>query len=388
MPRKRTIDVQMPPDVYWTASRGRRYFYHKKNRGTAHAGPRTALGSDERILWQVYREKIEADPEPVAQTFGGMVEAFMASPKWSKYAPATKKDFGFYLGKMAGIWGELGPREISPQGVLALRDSMAESPGSANHLVTVGKVLCKWAIPYGWLTVNPFADIEPIQTDDDGHWPWPDWAVSLVLDKAWPDLARFVFLAVETGQRESDLVRMGQGWMEGRGIRSRPQKTRRRRGAFWIPLTAGALARIARWSSEPLVFTGGRWGHESQVQTPDTFFLSPAGNAYTTEGIRSRWNRWLRTADGTDFLKRWAAWESDIRERDQMPATGEMRPTLHGLRATAVVRRRLAGYQNEQISNDIGMSIQMVIRYARFIDQAQAAATNIVLLDRSKANSL
>lgn len=40
----------------------------------------------------------------------------------------------------------------------------------------------------------------------------------------------------------------------------------------------------------------------------------------------------------------------------------------------------MAGYQPQQISNDIGMSMPMVLRYTRFMDQREAAENNIILL--------
>jgi hypothetical protein len=44
-------------------------------------------------------------------------------------------------------------------------------------------------------------------------------------------------------------------------------------------------------------------------------------------------------------------------------------PTIHGLRGTGVLTRWADGYDTDQISNDIGMSRQMVDHYMRFKDQ-------------------
>jgi predicted transcriptional regulator len=48
-------------------------------------------------------------------------------------------------------------------------------------------------------------------------------------------------------------------------------------------------------------------------------------------------------------------------------------PTIHGLRGTGILIRRAAGYDIDQIANDIGMSRQMVERYMRFRDQMEVA---------------
>lgn len=386
MHRSRTVAVELPPNVYWTTVKGKHYFFHQIGRGTKSAGPRTSLGTDARKLWDLYREKIGEPAAPVVlqrPTFRAMCEAWKASPEWTvNKKPSTQRDYGFYLGKMCEQWGDLAPWEVTPAKVLEFRDKMgAESPGSANHMIVVGKQLAKWGIPREYLSVNPFREIATLVTADDGYWPWPDFAVDFVLEAAPMDLQRLIFLGVETGQRESDLVRMGPGAVEGKGIRVRPQKTSRTRPAFWIPLRAVAVAKLARWATEPMIFTGGRWGREVTVPPGETFVISPTGQPYTPEGLRSRWGRWLDSDDGRDLVRRWQDWETRIRQRDGMELTDDMRPNLHGLRATAVVRRRLAGYSNEQVSNDIGMSMPMVVRYSRYIDQQQAASTNIVKLE-------
>jgi hypothetical protein len=56
--------------------------------------------------------------------------------------------------------------------------------------------------------------------------------------------------------------------------------------------------------------------------------------------------------------------------------------SLKSVSASAMARRTVSqGYQPQQISNDIGMSVGMVSRYSRFMDQREAAENNIVLLD-------
>ena len=84
-------------------------------------------------------------------------------------------------------------------------------------------------------------------------------------------------------------------------------------------------------------------------------------------------------------MAKWTKWKSQRKEQDgdAVPDDATFKPTFHGLRSTAVVRRRQAGYTAGQISNDIGMSIGMVTRYSRFMDQREAAAGNIVLLEEA-----
>jgi hypothetical protein len=56
--------------------------------------------------------------------------------------------------------------------------------------------------------------------------------------------------------------------------------------------------------------------------------------------------------------------------------------TMHGLRATAVVRLRRAGAEPTQIADCIGMSLQMVQHYCRLSYQRDNALAAVVHLDR------
>ena len=406
MPRKRSIELDLPADVHYTRAKGRVYFYHQTGRGTSKAGPRTPLGKDptDPEFWKKLKEiagvKSEADeaaPGSVAAlilAFRGLEEKgetiVKPSPEWQTYATATKKDYSFYLDKIKAAWGPLPAAGVEPCHALALRDSLADSPGSANHLISVGKTLFKWGVPRKFATANPFREIEPIAVEDDGHWPWPACARDHVAKHAPQDLARFVYLAVQTGQRESDVVRFGLEAIDGRGLWVRPRKTKKRRGAFWVPLLAAAAQEVETWRSVPLTFALERRKAPVVVKPGKAFILSPAGNPYTPEGLRSRWNRWLETEEGKALIKRWTDFMRMRLERDgeEVAPDAVFKPTLHGLRSTAVVLRRMAGYSIQQISNDIGMSVSMVTRYSRFMDQKEAAETNIVVLEFAREAKL
>ena len=76
--------------------------------------------------------------------------------------------------------------------------------------------------------------------------------------------------------------------------------------------------------------------------------------------VRAKWSEWL----GKQVAK--YEWEIDP---DDVKG-----PTIHGLRGTGVLTRWADGYDADQISNDIGMSRQMVDHYMRFRDQTGVAA--------------
>ncbi len=92
--------------------------------------------------------------------------------------------------------------------------------------------------------------------------------------------------------------------------------------------------------------------------------------------LRARWHRWLKTNDGRIVCQRWQTWIAEmVRKYEwEIDPDDASYPTIHGLRGAGILVRRAAGYDVDQIANDIGMSRQMVERYMRFRDQMEIAA--------------
>ena len=88
--------------------------------------------------------------------------------------------------------------------------------------------------------------------------------------------------------------------------------------------------------------------------------------------------RWLkRTPAGVELCDHWQIWiANQIKKYDwEIDPLEATHPTIHGLRAAGILARWASGYDVGQISNDIGMSPQMVQHYMRFKDQMAVGAT-------------
>ncbi len=84
----------------------------------------------------------------------------------------------------------------------------------------------------------------------------------------------------------------------------------------------------------------------------------------------------MGTPDGQLICARWKEWlkRQVARYEWELDPEDAKGPTIHGLRGTGVLLRWSEGYDVDQISNDIGMSRQMVEHYMRFRDQMGMAA--------------
>jgi integrase len=311
-------------------------------------------------------------------TVGDLIRAWRESEDFKALSDSTQTNYGTHLNRFKNpeAWGLLKARALTAAGVLAARDALRDTPGMANQMLAVGRSLWAWGIPQNYAEHNPFERVKDLAIPDRGHVPWPRWVIDEVLANAPGDVVRTVRLGTMTCQRESDLIRLGPGHRERAGIWCRPKKTRKKRRAFFIPLATTDALELDRWAKQPIRFENSRWKAPIERHNADLYIYSPRAAAYSTSSLRARWGRFLkRTAAGKDICRRWKAWLAEKVEQYEWEIDpDEVRgPTIHGLRGTGILLRHAEGYSVDQISNDVGMSRQMVDHYMRFKDQMEVA---------------
>jgi integrase len=358
------------------------YFYWNPHRGTGREGDRIKLPNAKTHPADFWRE-VDRYVQGRASTFpkfsvGALVDEFTAddNAEWKRLSESTRAGYMVHARRFKIVWGPMAARGIRPAAALALRDAVAETPTTANHMLAFGRTLWNWGIPRDYSENNPFGHIKDIETPDRGHVPWPPFIVDYVRRHGTEDLRRMVLLGTATCQRESDLIRMGPGQRERAGIWCRPKKTRRKKKAFLIPLAITDVIEIDRWAETPMVFTNSRWKAPRPQHNKELYLYGPRGRAYTEDSLRSRYNRWLETDEGKELCRLWQAWlKEQVSKYEWDISPDEMQnPTIHGLRGTGILVRFAEGNAVEQIANDIGMSRPMVDRYMRFKDQVEIAA--------------
>lgn len=318
-----------------TKPNGRTYYYWAPGRGTKRAGERKALGSDARDpqFWIDLRSAKGVTAQ--AGTFERLIGDFKASPEWERLRPRTQKDYSSYLDKLATEAGDRLVSALTAQDVYAMRDGMAETPVSANHMLSILRTIVQWGVQRAYRLDNPVIGIKPLQIEAGGAAPWPEEGYSFVLGHAPPDLYRMAFLGRATGQRAGDLVRMKPAHLEPDGINVWIGKRREKK--HFVPLTNVQITEIKSWGVSPL----------------DLFIKSTRNKPYSADHLGSRWGRWRD-------------------ETEAMPIK-TLTMTIHGLRATAVADRRRGGSTDGGIADELGMSVAMVHHYSRFADKAATA---------------
>lgn len=338
--RPKSVTLNLPVGVQCVRkTNGRKYYYYRPEHGTENAPKAIALGKDilDPGFWQKLRQAQNADPliPDSSGTFGELIAEYRGSHAWDWLTPRTQRDYASYLDKISTVAGDRLVKQLTRADIYKFQNDMSETPVAANHMISVLKMLLEWSVKHGYRADNPALGIEKLKSDSSGARPWPDYAFDFVMKHAPVDLMRMAYLGRACGQRREDLVALRGANLKQDGIKLAISKLRGK--IHFVPLEKQQIAEIRRWNVADLEY----------------FLLSPTHKPYTGDGLNSRWNRWLASEQAE-------------------PVRGE-KLTIHGLRATAVCDRRQEGSEDGAIAAEIGMSVPMVSRYARFADQMKSA---------------
>lgn len=330
--------IELPRGVHRVKSRGKEYYYHQRGRGTPHQGPRTALPNDPRSpeFWAAIRQ-LEGIAERT-DTIGALIDAYIAS--WptarKQIQPATQSQYRRYLEVVRGLWGDLPAEDLRPAHVEELIvKTGAISRGRANNILYALRSMCSWARgPVGLLTHNPCHGVNTFKSNK-GFEPWTPEQLAFAEKHFTGMLRRAFFLARYTGQRASDIIRLGWTDVDGDTLTLRQKKT----GVQPVcPIFPELQAEMATWEKRPGPFLLQEQGRN-------------IGKPFTTNQF-------------------WRIFDEERKNHPELEGV-----VWHGLRANAVINLRSQGYTGQQISDAIGMSLEMVERYSRHQDRKAAALT-------------
>ena len=275
--------------------------------------------------------------------FAALVESFISSPQFQGMAENSKALWTHELRQAADL-NQLGIsslKEIRPSLVQKYLDGLDGRPGKQAAALTAIRALNKWARVRDLLSSSI---VEGVATgrSKDGHIPWTGGQVATAERFCHDDLARAIVLGANTGQRISDLVRMGWADIETykghKGINVE-QKTGRK---IWIPINEKLAAAMIVWGPRDI--------------GP---FLLRGGQPWRSEQLTDAWH-----------------WERE--NNDALKEHRSLGLVLHGLRGHCCVRLCREGYTDHAIADTVGMSIPMVGRYTRLSSQRDNALAAIV----------
>jgi integrase len=231
--------------------------------------------------------------------------------------------------------GDKPYRLLEPKHLIARRDAMFDRPEAANGMLKALRQVFECAISYGLHDRNPAKLVPYLHNHSQGHLAWEDEQI-VAYERTHPlgTMARLAMsLALFTGQRKGDLIRLGPKHIRVRngveGLHFTQQKNRKRNPVdLWVPILPELRAIL------DLSPTG-----------PDTFIQTEFGRPFSEGGFGNRFRKWCNEAGLVGF-------------------------SVHGLRKTASAVLAENGCTEQEIMAITGHSTSKeVIRYTRSAQQ-------------------
>jgi integrase len=221
---------------------------------------------------------------------------------------------------------------IGREHIVRLIAAKADKPQAANLFRKVLRAMMRHAVEIGLRIDDPTRDVRPIRVKSDGFHSWTDDEIAR-FEKRHPvgSRARLAFaLLLYTGQRRSDVVRMGRQHVRGGVLTVRQQKT----GVeLSIPVHPTLQAVLADTPMDNM-----------------TFLTTQFGKPFTPDGF----GNWFRI---------------------QCNAAGLPQCSAHGLRKAAARWLAEAGCTAHEIAAITGhASLKQVAHYTRAADQGRLAS--------------
>lgn len=295
--------------VHVVRAKGKEYHYAWRG------GPRLTgePGSDEYVA--AYKAAKDSRKTPSGETLAAIVAKYRANPAFTKLGAHTKRAYETHLNTIEAKWGTM-PREVLEdpnvrRDFVEWRDSMADRPRTADMAIGVLKRLLSWAEERVYVTSNQAEPIGRLHRADKADAIWTPDDITAFLKHASKELTWAVELALHTGLRQSDLIRLAWNHREGDAFSYRTSKRQR---FVTIPVTTGCEALLKRIERRgPVILTTER-----------------GKRPWTADGLRSSFGKACKDAG----VKR----------------------TFHDLRRTAATSLVAAGLDNTQVASIMGWS--------------------------------
>ncbi|MCK1301947.1 tyrosine-type recombinase/integrase [Bradyrhizobium sp. 37] len=257
--------------------------------------------------------------QPRAGTFMSIVAQYKAAPEFTGLAQSTMRAYLAYIKLVEDEFGDLPIAALTDRRVRgefkSWRDKFANTPRKADYAWTTLARLMSFAKDRGIIATNPCERGGRLYVADRKDKIWSEQDIAAVLSVASGEIQLALILALWSGQRQGDLLRLPWSAYESPYIRLRQSKGGRR-----VAMPAGTPLRVLLEATErrgPLILT------------------NTLGRPWTSDGFRTSWGKACERA-GVSGL------------------------TFHDLRGTAVVRLAIAGATVPQIAAVTGHSLKDV----------------------------
>ena len=290
-----------------------------------------------------------------------IIDRFQKSSDFLDLAEKTRKDYTKHIAVIEAKFGDFPIAALGERGAravfLAWRDEIAESSRrQADYRFAVLARILSWAFNRDLVPHNPCERPGRLYRSSRSENVWTDEDEAAFYAKAPEHLHLALTLALWTGQRQGDLLRLTWSAYDGTHIRLKQRKTGAR-----VIIPAGAPLRTALDAAK-----AKRTNRDDKdtKPLPLTILATEGGTTWTESGFRASWRKACAKA-------------------------GVVGVTFHDLRGTAVTRLALAECSEAEIATITGHSLKDVgaILDAHYLKRDSGLATSAIrkLENRGKA---
>lgn len=239
------------PYVQLCRARGRVYGYYRR------AGIRKRIpgapGSPEFLTaYQAIHDAASANgvippdaPRTLPGSFRALWLAYRESAEWRAIKPITQEGYTRLIEPLLPRWGDLMVADMPPAWIMKRLDEM--TPAKANHFLSVIRLLLNWSVPRGWVKISPATGIKRVKHKPASHRVWTKAEIAAMTGPEAGAVAAPVILALHTGQRLGDVLRLPWSAWDGKSITVAAQgKTGARVVIPALPELKAALNKLPR----------------------------------------------------------------------------------------------------------------------------------------------
>ena len=284
-----------------------------------------------------WREKVV----PPSGTLLNLLQQYQASPDFTDLADSTRRSYIDLIKRIEKKFSDFPLSALTDRRTRRIfkdwRDSIAASSGrrQADYTWSVLARVLSWGVDRGTITANPCKRGGRLYRASRNEKIWTADDEANFLKHAPAHLHLPLLLALWTGQRQGDLLRLPWSAYDGTHIRLQQSKTRKR---VVIPV-GGPLKAVL----------------EAAARSSMIILTNTDNKPWTSDGFRASW-------------------------RKACAAAGVRGVTFHDLRGTAVTRLAIAGASNPEIATLTGLSLKSVqaILDAHYLHRDPALAESAI----------
>lgn len=313
----------------------RLYYYHRKT------GQRLAGEPGTTEFLKSYSAAEENRIAHSRDTLGALIDKFQESAEWRRLAESSQREYRRIFAIIGARYGTAPLQALEDRAfrvdVLDWRDKHAvKAPREADYRVTALARVLAWAADRGILHTNVLGEVRRAYRADRSDMIWLPEHIERFREVASIELQQALMLALHTGQRQGDLVRLTWSAYDGRAISLRQGKGKVR---VRVPCTRALKAML----------------DEMQESKRAAVILT------TTQG---------RPWKGKNLQHRWKA---------AMVRAGIDGLHFHDLRGTAVTMLSEAGCTPQEIASITGHSLRYVSQILdRYLARTRELAENAI----------